>query len=52
MSLYVEKESKNTLQRESKGFGAHSKSPKSNKTLPMISESAGLSTVLYCQVNL
>lgn len=52
MSLYVQKENKNTLQRESKGFSAHSKATKNNKTLPVISESAGLSTVLYCQVNL
>lgn len=52
MPLYVQKESKNALQRESKGFSAHSKATKTNKTLPAISESAYVSTLLYCQVNL
>lgn len=52
MSLYVQKESKNARQRESKGFSAHSKATKTNKPLPAISESADLSTLLYCQVNL
>lgn len=52
MPLYVRKESKNALQRESKGFSARSKATKTNKTLPAISESAYVSTLLYCQVNL
>lgn len=52
LCMFRKKESKNTLPRGSKGFSAHSKATKSNKTLPVISESAGLPTLLYCQVDL